>query len=168
LVIRFISVRRDKRRRSEFRVLNAARNTAETDRNREDYNRSIKQLAPRMPEMKFSLLETARITAWFLAAVITVLSLVPPQLRPDTGAPHNLEHFAIFFADGAAFGFGYYRRPLIVIVAVVVFAGIIELAQLFVPGRHARLSDFMVDAVALCVGVVMASPVAARTFERSV
>jgi VanZ family protein len=34
------------------------------------------------------------------------------------------------------------------------FAGFVEIAQLFVPGRHARLSDFIVDALAMCVGAL--------------
>lgn len=114
------------------------------------------------------MLKAARIMAWFLAAVITVLSLVPPWLRPGTPAPHDLEHFAIFLATGVAFGLGHFRRPIVLTIALVVFAAMIELAQLFVPGRHARLSDFIVDTVALCAGVVLAYPVAARTFERSV
>lgn len=112
------------------------------------------------------MLNAARITAWFLAAVITVLSLVPPWLRPETGAPHDLEHFAIFFATGLAFGSGYSRRPLVTTIALVVFAAMIEVAQTFVPGRHARLSDFVVDALALCVSVVMASFFVTRTLQR--
>jgi len=35
----------------------------------------------------------------------------------------------------------------------VLFAGAIELAQLFVPGRHAGLGDFIVDALAACIGL---------------
>jgi VanZ family protein len=96
----------------------------------------------------------ARISAWVLAAIIVVLSLVPPGLRPETGAPHDLEHFAIFVATGLVFGLGYARRYGIVAIFLVVFAGTIEIAQLFVPGRHARLSDFVVDALAACIGLL--------------
>ncbi len=39
---------------------------------------------------------------------------------------------------------------------MVAFAGAVEIAQLFVPGRHARMSDFIVDALAVCVGVLTA------------
>jgi len=55
----------------------------------------------------------AQFVAWCLAILVTVLSLVPPGLRPATGAPHNLEHIAIFAATGAAFGFGYSGRPFL-------------------------------------------------------
>jgi VanZ family protein len=100
------------------------------------------------------MLSAVRFTAWLLASAILVLSLVPPWLRPETGAPHDLEHFAIFAATGLAFGLGYSRR--FSVVAVVVFAGAIEIAQIAVPGRHARLSDFVVDALAVCVGLLTA------------
>jgi hypothetical protein len=36
--------------------------------------------------------------------VIVILSLVPPTLRPETGALHSLEHFTIFAATRFAFG----------------------------------------------------------------
>ena len=55
---------------------------------------------------------SARGAGWLLLLTITVLSLVPPTLRPETGVPHDLEHFAIFAAAGLAFGIGYSRRPL--------------------------------------------------------
>ena len=42
-------------------------------------------------------------------------------------------------------------------LVLVIFAGAIELAQFFVPGRHARLSDFIVDGLAACIGAALAS-----------
>jgi VanZ family protein len=73
------------------------------------------------------------------------------------GAPHNLEHFTIFAVTGFAFGLGYKRRHDLLAILLVMFSGAIEIAQLFVQGRHARLSDFIIDAVAACIGLVMAS-----------
>jgi len=100
--------------------------------------------------------KTARIAAWALAAAIVILSPVP-TLRPETGAPHSLEHFTIFAATGFAFGLGYKRRHHLLAILLVVFSSAIEIAQLFVPGRHARLGDFIIDALAACIGAVMAS-----------
>jgi VanZ family protein len=100
--------------------------------------------------------KAARIAAWSLAVAIVILSLVSPALRPETGAPPSLEHFTIYAVTGFAFGLGYNRHNLLAIL-LVIFAGSIEIAQLFVPGRHARLSDFMIDAVAACIGLVMSS-----------
>jgi hypothetical protein len=103
----------------------------------------------------------SRVGGWVLAAAILTLSFVPPTLRPDTGAPHDFEHFAIFCATGITFGVGYGGSRRLMSIALVVFAGAVEFGQLFVPDRHARLSDFVVDAVAACIGVLFAA-VAAR------
>jgi VanZ family protein len=39
----------------------------------------------------------------------------------------------------------------------VIFCGVIELAQLMIPGRHARLTDFFIDAIAVCIGIFAGS-----------
>ena len=95
----------------------------------------------------------SRVVAWLLVLAIVMLSLGPPSTRPVTGAGHNLEHLLIFVALGAAFGLGYPRRFLLLPVALLTFTGAIEVAQMMVPGRHARLSDFVTDAAATCVGI---------------
>jgi VanZ family protein len=115
--------------------------------------------------MRFFIKTAARIAAWLLSIAIIALSLVPPRLRPETDVPHNLEHFSIFFATGMAFGVGYTHRSGLVTVALVIFASAIEFAQIVTPGRHARLSDFIVDALAACVGVMIAFFAATRMLE---
>jgi VanZ family protein len=103
--------------------------------------------------------------AWIVVAVIVVLSLVPPVARPTTMMPHVVEHAGIFAVDGMAFGVAYlgYQRRLS-IFAVAFCAGI-ELAQMMVSGRHARLSDFVVDAAAACIGI-FAGPLLIRMTGR--
>jgi VanZ family protein len=91
--------------------------------------------------------------AWLLALAIIVLSLSPPSARPATGAGHNLEHLLIFLATGMAFALGYPRRFRLLPIALLAFAAAIEIAQIGVPGRHARLSDFLVDVTALYLGL---------------
>src|SRR6516164_4567952 len=91
-------------------------------------------------------------TAWLLAGTIVVLSLGPPSVRPVTGAAHDLEHLLIFLATGIAFGLGYPSRVWLLTIALPIFAAAIEVAQNWVPGRHARMSDFLVDAAASCLG----------------
>jgi VanZ family protein len=104
-----------------------------------------------------SVQRVIRIVAWSLAATIVVLSLVPSELRLETSVPHKLEHFLIFAATGAAFGLGYEARRGLLAMQLVIFAGVVEIAQLFVPARHARLSDFLVDAIAICAGSIAGS-----------
>jgi VanZ family protein len=106
-----------------------------------------------------------RAAAWICLFAIGVLSLVKPSLRPVTVLPHNLEHAAIFALGGLAVGLGYPNRAIRNMIALTVFSGAIELAQLYAPGRHARWIDFFVDALAACLGVALAL-VAGRLFPR--
>ena len=99
----------------------------------------------------------ARIVAWALATAIVILSLVHPALRPETSVPHSLEHIIIFAATGFAFGLGYTRRHDLLAILLVLFSICVEIAQLFVAGRHARVSDLIFDAVAACIGLATAS-----------
>jgi VanZ family protein len=94
-----------------------------------------------------------QIVAWLLVLAIVVLSLGPPSVRPVTAAGHNFEHLLIFLATGGAFGLGYPRRFLLLPIGLLAFAAAIELAQMLVAGRHARLSDFLTDAAAAWVGI---------------
>jgi VanZ family protein len=105
------------------------------------------------------LQKICRASAWLLALAIVVLSLVPPSYRPITQASHNIEHLAIFLTTGFAFSIAYPNRPFAA-TGLVMFCGVIELAQWWVPGRHAQLSDFIGDAAAACIGLVVASTVA--------
>jgi VanZ family protein len=89
-----------------------------------------------------------------LATAIIVLSVVPPTLRPETGLPHGLEHFTIFWATGLAFALSCELKPGLLATLLVFFSGAVEIAQLFVPGRHARMTDFIVDGLAITVGAM--------------
>jgi VanZ family protein len=101
-----------------------------------------------------------RVIAWACVAAIVVLSLVSPSLRPVTKLPHNLEHLAIFAITGFTLGLGYPGRLTRHVALLVVFAGVIELAQFVTPGRHPRLIDFVVDAASACAGAVLAALIA--------
>jgi VanZ family protein len=112
----------------------------------------------------------ARIVAWLLALAILVLSVVPARLRPGTGIPHDVEHFGIFVAAGFAFGLGYTRRysAIAIVIAMLIFAGAIEIAQLFVPGRYALLTDFFLNTLALFYGVAAATAFQPASLRRRV
>jgi VanZ family protein len=94
-----------------------------------------------------------RVVAWLILFAIVVLSVVPPSARPTTSAPHQIEHTAIFLAAGISFGMAYLRREWLLSISAIIFCAAIELVQLCVPGRHARLSDFIVDATTAVLGV---------------
>jgi hypothetical protein len=63
-----------------------------------------------------------------LRAAIVILSLVPPSLKPETGAPLSVEHFTVYAAIGFAFGLGYKRRHNLPAILLVIFSSSIEIA----------------------------------------
>ncbi len=99
----------------------------------------------------------ARLTAWTAFTAIVLLTFVPPALRPVSAIPHALEHFAVFLLVGGAFALGYARQRVAIAVAAAPMSAVLELLQLFAPGRHARLSDFVINALGACAGVAVVS-----------
>jgi VanZ family protein len=100
-----------------------------------------------------------RIVAWLLAAAITFATLGPPRFRPHSHLGHDGEHAFAFVLFGLAFGLAYKQHRLLTAAIAVVMIGVIELLQLLAPGRHARLEDFAVDALAACVGLAVVAMV---------
>jgi VanZ family protein len=98
-----------------------------------------------------------RLFAWLLAAAVTFATLGPPRFRPHSNFGHDGEHALAFVLLGLAFGLAYTRNRLLTSAIAVVMIGVIEILQLWAPGRHARLEDFVVDALAACVGLGIAT-----------
>jgi VanZ family protein len=98
-----------------------------------------------------------RIIAWLLTAAVTFATLGPARLRPHSDLGQDGEHALAFLLVGLAFGLAYpRRRPLTAVIAVVLI-GVLEMLQFWMPGRHARLEDFVVDALAACAGIAVAA-----------
>ncbi len=95
----------------------------------------------------------ARAIAWVGALAIIVLSVVPANDRPVTGFGPQLEHIAIFSVVAAAFAVGYELSATRLVFLAFAFCGGIELLQVPLSTRHARLTDFVIDFVASCFGI---------------
>jgi VanZ family protein len=99
------------------------------------------------------ILRLFQTAAWIVVAAIILLSVVPPSLRPSTPFPKKLEHLVIFAIAGLALSLGYRVSALYQIIGITIFAGALEVTQYWIPGRHARMSDFTMHAVGAGVGV---------------
>jgi VanZ family protein len=76
-------------------------------------------------------------------------------MRPTSGVgSHHVEHFASFALTGMLYYLSYAHNLFTRLAAAILFAGGLEVLQLFVPGRHARLADFVMDALGACTGIV--------------
>ncbi|WP_108512966.1 VanZ family protein [Bradyrhizobium algeriense] len=98
-----------------------------------------------------------RLFAWGLAAAIAFATLGPAEQRPHSNLGQNGEHALAFVLLGLAFGLAYTRAPSRTAALVIAFTGLIEVLQFLAPGRHARLEDFLVDALAASLGLVAAA-----------
>jgi VanZ family protein len=108
---------------------------------------------------------TCRIAAWPLGFGLALLHVVPATHRPVTVIGHGLEHVGVFLLLGLAFGLGYPRRLWAVLRGLVVYCLTVEAIQIAVPGRHARLSDLLINAASALMGVAIAV-VLVRVWER--
>jgi VanZ family protein len=98
-----------------------------------------------------------RLIAWVLATAVTFATLGPPQFRPHADLGQNGEHALAFVVVGLAFGLAYRQKRTLMALVAVAMTGIIEILQFWAPGRHARLSDFVVDALGACAGLAIAA-----------
>jgi len=104
-----------------------------------------------------------RLAAWFLAAAVAFATLGPPQYRPHSNFGQDGEHALAFVLIGLTFGLAYPRQRLLTAMVSVVMIGALEVLQFWAPGRHARVEDFAVDALAACIGFAFAAGTAFAT-----
>ncbi len=98
-----------------------------------------------------------RIFAWLLTAAVTFATLGPPSLRPHSNLGQDGEHALAFVLIGLAFGVAYAGHRLAITAIAIALTAAMEILQFWAPGRHARLEDFIVDALAACAGIALAA-----------
>lgn len=93
------------------------------------------------------------VAAWGLLAFIAFATLSPIQDRPTLPTSTTFEHVAAFAVLGALFCLGYARQIGFVCLVVGGSAAFLEMMQLFLPDRHARLQDLAEKLAGGCVGI---------------
>jgi len=101
-----------------------------------------------------------RVALLLLIVAVSYLALTPtPPARLDTGWD-KLNHALAFSALSIA---GYFAFPgsrgrwLAIVCGLVALGGMIEVLQLFVPGRNSEWGDLLADSVGILAGSAMAS-----------
>jgi VanZ family protein len=97
-----------------------------------------------------------RILAITLLVGLVLVTVVPASERPVTGIQHHLEHGLAFFVAGFCFALAFEFSIAWTLSAAVAFTLALECLQIPLPSRHARLSDFVVDTIGICVGILLA------------
>ena len=94
--------------------------------------------------------------SWLMILGLVVVTILPADQRPTIDLRHDVAHFLAFSLAGATFGLASARYLAVNLLIGVAFALVLELSQIPLPTRHARFEDFVVDAAAACLGIVLA------------
>src|SRR5207253_11025681 len=66
-----------------------------------------------------------------------------------------IEHVAAYGPVAGAFAIGYRFSPVCLLTLAIFYCGGIELFQIPLPTRHARVSDFLIDFAASAVAIAL-------------
>jgi len=82
---------------------------------------------------------------------------LPGNERPHTGVPGYIEHIAAYLITATLLTFGYSSSCslLIIVVALSALSGLMEIMQMFIPGRHPGFDDFAVSSVGAVIGTAL-------------
>jgi VanZ family protein len=98
-----------------------------------------------------------RPLTWICVALLAVLSLTPGDYMLRTAAPGDYEHFVAYLGTSVIASLGYARRVGYLAPAVLLcaYAGLLEMAQNWSPGRHPDLIDFASSSAGVIAGVIL-------------
>jgi VanZ family protein len=93
---------------------------------------------------------------------ISLLSVLPGQYRPHILEPSPFEHMAAY--TGAAIALAFFYAPELKTIRVVVFLGafgaVLEVFQIWIPGRNPSFVDVAADVAGALIGIAVAMMVA--------
>lgn len=99
-----------------------------------------------------------RIGFYAAAAVVGALSLAPGGALPTTHIGDKVEHLLAYAALGLL-GVATARngnRAACSILGIIAFGAVIEILQMFSPGRYAEFGDILADAAGASIGGAIA------------
>jgi VanZ family protein len=89
--------------------------------------------------------------------LIALLSLVPGQDRPHTGAPGQVEHIIAYCLTALWLGMLVPQRvhKYAIAACLVLYAGVLETLQLWIPGRTSQFIDFAASSSGVLIGILL-------------
>ena len=96
-----------------------------------------------------------RTGAWLCLILLGVLSWLPSTMLKRTGLAGQIEHLFAYACAAAALTLGYQHSPRWRLMAgLVAYAAVLEVGQLYVPGRHAAVIDWAASSLGAVLGVL--------------
>lgn len=98
--------------------------------------------------------------------LIIVLSLAPGSMRPHTPASGYVEHFIAYLGVATCLCVGASRTGvrIAILLALALMSGLLEFAQLYVPGRSGEIWGALASSAGAMAGGMLA-PVVRRVFK---
>lgn len=95
-----------------------------------------------------------RISFGACIVVLALAALLPADIVIRSELPAKLEHFIAYLGTAVACGFAFPKKRHLIgwYLLLVVWAGGLEAAQRFSPGRHAAVSDFAGSTLGVICG----------------
>ena len=98
------------------------------------------------------LSKVSGVAAWLSVLALAVASWTPKEEMIRTGASGQLEHVAAYFISALLWVTAYPGwSPRLVGSILAIYAGVLEVGQIYAPGRHSPIEDF----AASCFGVAL-------------
>jgi VanZ family protein len=106
--------------------------------------------------MRVDLAKLFHVAAWTCLVLLAVLSWLPAEVMIRTGINGRIEHFIAYMGTmlvvGAAYGL---RLGLFRLLAMLIaYAGVLELGQIYVPGRRSSVFDLAASASGVVAGAI--------------
>jgi VanZ family protein len=111
-----------------------------------------------------------RLTGWVCVVVVAFLSLLPADHMVRTDLSGHVEHVTAYAGTAFFLQLGYPRRCWRNIAMLVAYAAVLECLQVFSPGRHAAVEDWMASSTGVLIGsaaALLAGPVFRRLLPAS-
>jgi VanZ family protein len=111
------------------------------------------------------MIAAVRLAGWACVVVVALLSLLPAEDMVRTDLSGHAEHAMAYAGTAFLLQLGYPRRSLRIIAMLVAYAAVLECLQVFSPGRHAGVDDWLASSTGVVIGSV-AALVAGPVFRR--
>ena len=95
------------------------------------------------------------VLAWLVLIGLAAATLVPLELRPHSSLSPQVERFLAFALAGLCLALAYPRRPILIIVAIVVTAFGLEAAQYLAISRHPGVPDLFAKLAGGAAGLIL-------------
>jgi VanZ family protein len=100
------------------------------------------------------LMMLTRLGAGATVLIITLLSVVPGNMRPHILGNDRFEHFVAYLLVGSLWAIGRPSKLLSSGMLLAIGAGTLEFAQLWIPGRTSSTGDFATSAIGAWTGLL--------------